>query len=191
MLYVKQICLVIYLIILILFTVGYASQPIVETSQLTSTNPDGTSNNTSNNKVSTSFYINKYSSIISNAQTTYSGDNDYSNMNNNVNIIFQSLLYACILISISIFAGVVISYFGFKLISKIIFLVAMILMICVFVVIQIIILANSIITDYKSSGTLNLNNLESINTSNGTGYYLILVSTILMCVNYIVYVFLA
>ena len=194
MLYIKQLCLIIFLIITVLFTVGYASQPIIETSQLVAapTNPDGTPSATSGSggKVSSSFYIGKVSSIISNAQATYSGSNDYSSLSNDLKVLFATLLYACIAITILLVVGIFLAYFGLKMVSKLVFLVAMILMICVFIVIQVVILADSFIGTIKASGLGGLS-FGSTKTSNGTGYYLILASTVLMILTYVVYVILA
>ena len=194
MLYIKQLCLVIYVIITVLFTVGYASQPILELSQLvqTSTNPDGTLSNSSNtsSKVSSNFYIGKLSNIISNIQNTYSSSNDYSSVSNDLNVLFQTLLYTCIAITILLVVGILLGFFGLKMISKFVFLLAMILMIGVFIVIQVVILSNSFISNIKANG-FNWNAISSTSTSNGTGYYLILASTLLMIITYVIYVFLA
>lgn len=191
MLYIKQLCLIIYIIITVLFTVGYASQPIIETSQLVQspTNADG-STASSSTKISSSFYIGKVSSIISNAMDTYSSNNDYSSVNNNLNILFQTLLYTCIAITILLVVGILLGYFGLKMISKIVFLIVLVLMIALFIVIQVVILADNFISNIKSNG-FNWNSISSTSISNGTGYYLILVSTLLMFITYIVYVFLA
>jgi hypothetical protein len=187
MLYIKQLCLIIYIIITVLFTVGYASQPILETSQIaqTPTNADGTSSNTTgtSSKVSRTFYIGKVSNTISNIQNTYSSNND-------LNVLFQTLLYTCIAITILLVVGILLGYFGLKLISKFVFLLAMILMIGVFIVIQVVILSNSFISNINANG-LNWNSISSTSTSNGTGYYLILASTLLMIITYVIYMFLA
>jgi len=195
MLYIKQLCLIIYIIITILFTVGYASQPIIETSQIIqapTNNANGTPTNTTNtpSTVSRTFYIGKISNIISNIQNTYSSSNDYSSMSNNLNVLFQTLLYTCIAITILLVVGVLLGYFGLKMISKLVFLIVMILMIIVFIIIQIVILSDSFISNIKTDG-LNRNSISSSSTNNGTGYYLILVSTVLMIGTYIIYVFLA
>ncbi len=87
-------------------------------------------------------------------------------------------------------AGILLGYFGVKLISKIVFLLAMILMIGVFIIIQVVILADSFIGNINASG-LNWNSISSTSVSNGTGYYLILTSTLLMIITYIVYMVLA
>jgi len=184
MFYIKQICLVIYLIITILFTVGYASQPIIETSQLTRTPTSATTDGSAPSKVSSSFYLGKVSNIISNAQNTY------SSMSYNMNVLFQSLLYTCIAITILLVGGVLLGYFGLKFISKIVFLITMILMIIVFIIIQTFILADSFISNINNNGA-SWDSVSSISTSNGAGYYLILTSTVLMIITYLIYAILA
>jgi len=197
MLYIKQLCLIIYIIITVLFTVGYASQPILKTSQLaqivqTPTNANGTPSNTTGttSTVSKTFYIGKVSNIISNIQNTYSSSNDYSSMSTDLNILFQTLLYTCIAITILLAVGILLGFLGLKMISKLVFLIVMILMIVVFIVIQIVILADSFIKNIKTNG-VSLNSISSISTNNGNGYYLILVSTVLMIITYIIYMLLA
>jgi amino acid transporter len=196
MLYIKQLCLIIYVIITVLFTVGYASQPILETSQIVQTPTSNTSNTSTPNNTNTSstvsrtFYIGKVSDVISNIQSTYSSNNDYSSVSNDLNILFQTLLYTCIAITILLVVGILLGYFGLKMISKLVFLLVMILMIIVFIVIQVIILSDSFISKIKTDG-LNRNSISSSNTSNGTGYYLILASTVLMIITYVIYMVLA
>ena len=111
-------------------------------------------------------------------------------MSNNLNVLFQTLLYTCIAITILLVVGVLLGYFGLKMISNLVFLIVMILMIIVFIIIQIVILSDSFISNIKTDG-LNRNSISSSSTNNGTGYYLILVSTVLMIGTYIIYVFLA
>ena len=82
-------------------------------------------------------------------------------------------------------------HFGLKMISKIVFLLVLILMIGVFLVIQVVILTDSFISNIMRNGLAGLGNLGSTNTSNGTGYYLILAAVVLMIVNCVIYVFLA
>jgi len=157
----KYICLIIFAIITVLFTVGYTTQPIVNTSD-----PTGSANNT--------FYL--------------SQNVDYSNVSSDAKIILQALFVLCIIITILLSIGIILSYIGvigFKFISKIIFLLALILMIIVFAIIQIKIISNSIVV------MANSKTVSTPTTSNGTGYYLILVSTILMFGNFILCMFLA
>jgi len=155
----KNICLIIFIIITVLFTVGYATQPIVS-NYSTSITPSSVSN-------------------------TYIQNTDYTNIDNNKRLIFTTLFYMCIGISILLVCSILIGFLGLKLISKISFFITLILMIIVFLVIQFAIVASSLInmTETKQFTTPE--------TSNGSGYYLILVSTCLMLVNYIIYAILA
>ena len=168
----KKICLIIFIIITILFTIGYATQPIVS-NYSTSITPTGNTN--TQNIINTNFYI---TSSISN---TYTQNTDYTNIDNNKRLIFTTLFYMCIAISILLVCSILIGFFGLKFISKILFFITLILMILVFLVIQFTIVASSLInmTETKQFTTPE--------TANGTGYYLILVSTCLMLVNYIIY----
>ena len=188
MLYIKQICLIIYIIITVLFTVGYASQPILEISQTSQPLPN--SNNSI--KVNSTFYFSKVSNIISFMQDIRSSDNDYSSLDNDLNMLFKTLLYTCISISILLAAGILLGYFGLKFISKIVFLLAMLLMIGVFIVIQVVILSNNFISKIRENGLNKVTgSIGSANDNARTGYYLIFVSTILMVITYAIYVFLA
>jgi len=155
----KHICLIIFIIITVLFTVGYATQPIVS-NYSTSITPNSVSN-------------------------TYIQNTDYTNIDNNKRLIFTTLFYMCIGISILLVCSILIGFLGLKLISKISFFITLILMIIVFLVIQFAIVTSSVITvrDNKQ--------FSRPETSNGSGYYLILVSTCLMLVNYIIYAVLA
>jgi hypothetical protein len=185
MLYIKQLCLIIYIIITVLFTVGYASQPILETSKtvLEPTNQDGSTPTGNARFVSSSFYMGNITSILSNSQNTYSNGS-------NSQIIFLTLFFTCIGISIILVVGILLGFFGLKMISKLVFFIAMILMILIFVVIQIAILTNSLISNINMNG-VNMDSIKSSKTSNGTGYYLIMAATALMIITYVVYVFLA
>ena len=156
---VKHICLIIFIIITVLFTVGYATQPIVS-NYSTSITPNSVSNT----------YI----------QNTY-----YTNIDNNKRLIFTTLFYMCIGISILLVCSILIGFLGLKLISKISFFITLILMIIVFLVIQFAIVTSSVITMRDNK------HFTTPETSNGSGYYLILVSTCLMLVNYIIYAVLA
>ena len=170
----KQICLIIFIIITILFTIGYTTQPIVS-NYSTSITPTGKGAGITQNTINSNFYI------TSGFSNTYTQNTDYTNIDNNKRLIFTTLFYMCIAISILLVCSILIGFFGLKFISKISFFITLILMIIVFLVIQFTIVASSLI---NMTETKQFNTPE---TSNGTGYYLILVSTCLMLVNYIIY----
>lgn len=173
--------------ITILFTVGYASQPLFTTT-IRGMEPSPSSDPVFTAK--SDFYIGKVSNDLINPQGFYSSaTSNYTDINNDLAILFQTLLYTCIAITIGLVAGIVLGYFGLKMISKIVFFLVLVLMIAIFIIIQVIILSDSFINNVTS--TLGLSNASSTNVENGNGYYLILASTALMFVTYIVYAFLA
>jgi hypothetical protein len=164
MLYIKKICLLIFIVITILFTIGYTTQPIFTAAQ-NQIKPIQTSNTIQQTPKTIIQSFNISSNFTS---------NDYSNFDNNTRILFTTLFYICIVITILLGVGIILGYIGLKFISKTLFLLSMVIMISVFIIIQIIILINS-----------------SLSISNGNGYFLILASVILMIANYLLYVFLA
>lgn len=189
MLYIKEICLVFFIIINILFTVGYASQPIFESSQVIN-NPTNVSGTQSNNIFTGSFYVSRISNIITNFQNTYSSTNDYNNINTTLNVFFESLLYSCIVITILLIIGFLFGLFNFKRISKLVFFITTLLMIIVFIVIQAIIILNNLISNIKQNG-FSWSGFTSISNSNGSGYYIIFSAVILMTITNTIYLFLA
>jgi hypothetical protein len=189
----KRIFIIIFLIITILFTVGYASQPLFRTSQVIKT-PEITnidySTNSSTSIINNNFYIGKFTTDLINSRSASSFDGDYTNLNNDLAKLFQILLYTCIAITIGLVCGILLTYFGLKMISKILFFIILILMIAVFIIMQVIILTDSFIKNVTTSGGLSESIFSSTSVSNGNGYFLILTSTILMFITYIIYAFL-
>ena len=191
---IKNICIVIYIIVVILFTVGYASQPLIM----------------SDNKPLTLFNITSLSDI----KNTYT-DSNYDNIDSNVKIALMSEYYLCIAITVLLSFGIICAFFksfAFKVSSKILFIISLILMCIAFVILQILVIIYSLIDNVNNNVNNNTNNVNNnininnattdinneripseikininVETSNGTGYYLILVSTILMSINYIIY----
>lgn len=176
----RNICLIIFAIITILFTVGYASQPIVSSSSTIST-PSGSVNSVSDK----TFYISYYTSTLGNIKNTYTQNTNYTSLSNDEKLVFQTLFYLCIAITILLTGGIILALLGLKLISKIVFLLVLIMMIVAFLVIQLSILTKSLVVMADAQA------LSKPDVSNGTGYYLLLASTVLMLVNYMLYVFLA
>ena len=90
MLYIKQICTLVYLIIVVLFTVGYANQPLIM----------------SDNKPLLLFNFNS----INNITNTYS-DSKYDNVNSNVKIVLMTEYYLCIAITVILSLGIICALF--------------------------------------------------------------------------------
>ena len=170
----KNICLILFIIINILFTVGYSTLPIF-------------SIRVENIKVETIFYVN-------NSELKIDG---YENANSKIyyndlpvkdaaSFILKALIYSCIAITCLIVIGIIIALLGLKFISKLIFLLALILMIVVVSIILLIVTKNSsvkAITDYFFS-------IGNPTMSYDSGAILIIISTAGMFFNYLIYTFL-
>jgi hypothetical protein len=183
----KSICLIIFTVIGILFTVGYAALPLIS-SQLNIPSPVGGDLGVSNVSANVTLYINSFTQLINNAASTYSSINysDLSSISGITNIIFKTLLYLCVAVSCLLALGILLALFGLKFFSKIIFLIALILMSIVFILITLIVTKSSEvkdITNFFSSGGSSSINYKS-------GGILVIVSTALMFVNYLLYAFL-
>jgi len=165
----KNICLISFLIVTILFTVGWATQPIIETSRINNINANKNTNQEQNVK----------------NQITM---DDLKSGN-----VQKALFYLSIITTLLLGIGILIGFLGiigFVFISKIIFFVAMLLMIVVFIIIQFNIISGDVIDILK--GLINNQNTDSkVSVNNGNAYYMILTAMCLMIVTYFVYVFLA
>jgi hypothetical protein len=161
MLGIKKICLLIFIAILIVFTVGYSSQPIIQ------------SNNTGNTIDNSKLIISLYDGVNPDANALLS-------------TLLSTLLGACIVCTILLACGILLGYIGMKFISKIVFFIVMIFMIAIFITIQIIILSKSILKNIKVDKLTAIPEY-----SNGNGYYFILASVIVMIVNFLIYAILA
>jgi len=171
MLLFKLICIIIFIIITILFTVGYSNQPVI----------------TNNNEP---LVLTDLSSI-SDISNTYK---KYDNLSDNVKMALISIYYICISVTVLLSLGIICAMLKIpfcKLISKILFTLALILMIILFIILQILISSNSLTGSNKSvtnDNKLDIKTAPSISSiKNGSGYYLIVISTVLMFVNSIIY----
>ena len=176
MLYIKNICTIIFIIITVVFTVGYTTQPLIVRSG-------------GDPLVLTNF------SSITNIANTYK-NNDYSNLDNNIKLVLISEFYLCISATLILTLGILLSILGvvaFKMISKILFIIALIIMIIVCIILQVLISKDSLVGSVSNIKNVNdVNNIKnlkniSMSTSNDKGYYMIMCSTGLMIVTYIIY----
>lgn len=163
----KIIGLFIYVIITILFTIGYASQPIVISTSSTHT---------------TKMYLSHYEHRNLADDETMSKLNAYVDIDKTIILIFKILFYLCICVTVLLSGGIILSSIGLTFISKMLFTLALFLMICVFIIMQIIILIKDVVKKIHD---------DDSEKSNGLGYYLILGSTCLMIVNSIMFFILA
>ena len=180
MLYIKNICTIIFIIITIVFTVGYTTQPLIVRSG-------------GDPLVLTNF------SSITNIANAYK-NNEYANLDNNIKLVLISEFYLCISATLLLTLGILLSILGFvafKFISKILFIIALIIMIIVCIILQILISTDSLVSSVSNiknvNDVKNLNNVTknlkniSMSSSNDKGYYMIMCSTGLMIITYIIY----
>ena len=192
MMIIKYICLIIYLAIMITFTVGYSASPIVSASS-TVANPQNTAANISG---TTTFFISNFTALLGDAKNSFTQNSSYSDLTIGgvADTFIKALLYTCIISTCLIAVGIVIALFGFTFISKIIFFLALLLMIGASILIILFIMKSTFVTTMLSYFSISNNN-NSSNTSNNitveTGGTLIMVSTGVMMINYIIYTLLA
>ena len=163
--------LIIFIIILVLFTIGYSAFPIIQfdnvffnakiyTNKIDITQADGKDN---------------ISTIVNDEYKTYS----------------QYLHIACIITSCLIGGGILFSYIGMKFISKILFILSLCFMIS-FTIIILIIYYSSIIENMIPYSMLTYiieipEEYKHIYKSYGSGGILVILSSIIMFVNYTLY----
>lgn len=170
---IRPVFLIIFLIVGLLFTVGYSFLPIITFT-----------NTVSNNNINASVYINKLEVDVEGKSNTV----NYSdlNINSNYKSILQYLYYGCILSSCLIGVGIILSYLRMKLFSKILFILIQ-MFISSFVSIILFIY-------YSTSFLENLLSIpngikQNLNQSFGNGGILIIVSYVILFINYIFYSF--
>ncbi len=182
MLYIKNICTIIFIIITIVFTVGYTTQPLIV------------------RRGGDPLVLTNFSSIT-NIANAYK-NNEYANLDNNIKLVLISEFYLCISATVLLTLGIVLTILGlvaFKFISKILFIIALIIMIIVCIILQILISTDALVGSVSNIKNVNyvknlnnVNNVKNLNnismsTSNDKGYYMIMCSTGLMIVTYIIY----
>jgi len=183
----KNICLVLITIITIVFTVGYAALPIINANANVSIPLTTESINTV-----ITFYISKYTNIINNIPDTYTENTDYGTLNKNIKIFFNSIMYACIGVSSLLALGIIVALFGMKFISKLLFSLALFVMLAVLTIILLIVYGKKYVIDMlpSSVGTF-LGILENAEVKYSSGATLISLATASMFVVDIIYSWLA
>ena len=191
----KILCNIIFIIILILFTVGYNLSIINAIVNISISESSGSSTSVQKYILYINNLINQ--STINNVTTN--NTIKYTEFSSTVDTIFMAIKYLCISISSSIVAGVIFSFFGLKIFSKIFFILSLILMIIISIILIIIInisfIKDTIIT-FVTQKIQSIYNLPNINTTINnttikyeTGGILISVASALMLINYILYAF--
>ena len=184
----RIIFIVIYITILLLFTIGYAALPIINASQSSTNTNTTTIPNTADTSFSTTsniiistlkFYIDRYTQDGSTIK--------YSSLGGTAASFLQTLLYISITATILITIGIICSYLGLKFISSILFYFALTAM-SIIIILLIIIKSTNIISNAIATYGFNINiNTDNINYD--TGFTIMTVATCIMFVSNILYGF--
>ncbi len=193
---VRLICLVIFIAVVVLFTVGYASLPIMNASPTVNINIPTNLGNSSiftipnNINIIIKFYIDKFTTKDNITNT--SSSITYESLGGTIAQLFQVLLYTCISATLLTSTGIIISFLGLKFISKLVFILALLAMIIIFSIMIILITDNVISNAIKNAIIPNIFGLNITNNTINydTGFIMMSVATGLMFVNYIIYNFL-
>lgn len=195
----KLLCNIIFIIILILFTVGYNLSIINANVNISISGIAGSSSSSDTSVQKYILYINNIVNQSTINNVTTNNTIKYTDISSVIDTIFMVIKYLCIGISSSIVAGIIFSFFGLKILSKILFILSLILMIIISVILIIIInisfIKNTIIS-FVTQKLQSIYNLPNINTTINntsinyeTGGILISIASALMLINYILYAF--
>ena len=172
----RLLFLIIFLIIGVLFTVGYNFFPII---------------NFKNKIYEGVIYINKLiiTDNVKNTKQTYNYDE--LTIDSNYKMILKYLYYACIATSGLIGGGIIISYLRMKFISKLLFILAQTFMSTFVGLLLFMYYSSSFIDSFIPSinGIAISEEYKKITISYSIGGILIIVASTLMVVNYILYSF--
>jgi len=182
---IKNICLIIFIAITILFTVGYSALPIMKGTGTVTINP-GTADTTA----SFTFYITHISNLINDAKDAYTSI-DYSSISGITKTLFNTMLYSCIGVSILLSIGIILAMLGLKIISKIIFLITLIVMIAIVIMFLLIISKSTLVSYIPNMITNIIPGIQDSNITYDTGFLLMSAATILMFINFTIYSILA
>ena len=189
----RLIFLILFLIIGVLFTVGYNFFPLInfknelykgkiyiDKIELTSQNVSIKESNVS---------VPSSTNAPTNNTITYK----YSNLpiNNSYKMVLNYLYYGCIITSCLIGSGIVLSYLQMKFFSKILFILAQTFMTTFVGIIIFMYYSSSFIKSLIPYGNSNAipEEYKNVKPSYDSGSILIILSSIMMFVNYIVYSF--
>jgi hypothetical protein len=179
MIFLRLIFLILFLIIGILFTVGYNFFSII---------------NVKNKLYNAEIYINKIKHIDRSTNETSFKNYNELNIDNNYKNILNYLYYGCIITSCLIGVGIIFSYLRMKFISKILFIVAQTFMSTFIGLIVFMYYSSSFIEQLlpfpeNIQGFQIPEEYKKFSTSYGDGGLLLIISTVVMMLVYILYSF--
>jgi hypothetical protein len=194
---VRNICNIIFIIILILFTVAYTLQSIINVNANVSVVIPKDQNdqqilNNINSNFTFSLYVDKIVDTTDSINTTI----NYSDINNTIGTITNIIKYIFIVVSVCIGLLIIFSLIGLKMISYIPLAISQLVLIMTSLFIVIMYGTNylsDIIKNYINSQSLDGIKIKitNLNINYGTGGILIFVSTALLIVTNFIYAMLA
>jgi hypothetical protein len=194
---VRNICNIIFIIILILFTVAYTLQSIINVNANVSVVIPKDQNdqqilNNINSNFTFSLYVDKIVDTTDSINTTI----NYSDINNTIGTITNIIKYIFIVVSVCIGLLIILSLIGLKMISYIPLAISQLVLIMTSLFIVIMYGTNylsDIIKNYINSQSLDGIKIKitNLNINYGTGGILIFVSTALLIVTNFIYAMLA
>ena len=189
----KYICILIFIVILVVFTVGYSTQPLLNVTADITVNIPTVPNITKSTEtipviVSYKYLLYMDKLINNNDNTTI----NYKDVNSTLNTISNIVKYIFIGISVCIGLVIILSLIGLKFVSYIPLLLALTSMIIISIILIIIYSTNfiiDIIKNYISSQSTFIN-ISNTKINYDKGSIMIGISTVLLFVNYILYMLL-
>ena len=189
----KYICILIFIVILVVFTVGYSTQPLLNVTADIIVNIPTVPNITKSTETIPVIVIYKYllymDKLINNNDNTTI---NYKDVNSTLNTISNIVKYAFIGVSVCIGLVIILSLIGLKFVSYIPLLLALTSMIIISIILIIIYSTNfiiDIIKNYISSQSTFIN-ISNTKINYDKGSIMIGISTVLLFVNYILYMLL-
>ena len=195
----KYICIVLFIVILILFTTAYNLKPIINVTASATAKilvPNGFNGELVSNNINANFafllYLDK---LIDTSNENYITIN-YGDLNSTLGNVMNIIKYSFIIVSACIGLVIVLSFIGLKLLSYIPLTLSQIVMLSSSIIIIILYSTNyltDIIKNYVNSQTFNNSkiNIDNIKIDINTGGILIIVSTGLLIITHILYTMLA
>lgn len=193
---VRYFCNIIFIVILVLFTIAYASKSIINLNATVNikfpTAPNGQIiSNDINSNYAYSLYLDKVIDTTNSDNITIK----YNEIDSTLDTIIKIIKYIFIIISVCIGLIIILSLFGLKMISYIPLAISQLVMIITSLFIVIMYSTNylsDIIKTYINSQSLNgiKINISKLNINFDTGSIFIFISTALLIVINFIYVFL-
>ena len=189
----KYICILIFIVILVVFTVGYSTQPLLNVTADIIVNIPTVPNITKSTEtipviVSYKYLLYMDKLINNNDNTTI----NYKDVNSTLNTISNIVKYIFIGVSVCIGLVIILSLIGLKFVSYIPLMLALTSMIIISIILIIIYSTNfiiDIIKNYISSQSTFIN-ISNTKINYDKGSIMIGISTVLLFVNYILYMLL-